>query len=225
MKRIIGIACCLFSLCIIGASGRAPARAWKQQGERLPLAPRAAFGPKAAAQAEKPKSEKFSALAYLPSGAGRAMGGSGATANVDVYVKSYTTNQEANVLGALLLDKGPDALLDALQKADPIGKITLTGRVGFYDLKLIRSRPTETGRQIIAVGDRPIGFLELYYSGHSRDYEFGILTLNLTKDKKGKEKGEGVLVYAAKVKVLDGKKLEIENYGVDPVRLMGVRKL
>jgi len=224
MKRIIAIACCLFSLCLVCASGRAPARAWKQQGEPFSLALSAAFGP-AAADKEKPKSERFAALAYLPSGAGRAMVRPGATANVDVYVKSYTTNQEANVLGALLLDKGPDALLDVLQKADSIGKITLTGRVGFYDLKLIRSRPTETGRQIIAVGDRPMGFLEMYYSGRSRDYEFGILTLNLTRDKKGKEKGEGALLYAAKVKVLDGKKIEMETYGIEPVRLMAVRKL
>ena len=123
------------------------------------------------------------------------------------------------------LEGGPDALLKALEKADSIGKITLTGRVGFYDLKLIRSRRTQTGRTIIAVGDRPIGFLEAYVSNRSRDYEFGILQLNLKRDKKGKEKGEGALIYAAKVKVIEGKKIEIENYGIEPIRLMGVRKL
>lgn len=40
---------------------------------------------------------------------------------------------------------------------------------------------------------------------------------------KGKEEGAGELIYAAKVK-LDGKKVEIENYGVEPARLQGVRK-
>jgi len=49
--------------------------------------------------------------------------------------------------------------------------------------------------------------------------------LDLKKDEKGKEKGEGVLIYAAKIKVLDGNKLEVENYGISPVRLMAVRKL
>ena len=201
MKTIIGVACCLFSLCFVGAAGRTQS------------------------QAEKPKSEKFSALAYMPSGAGPAMVGAGARVNVDLYVKSYTSDQEAKVLGGLLLDGGPDALLKALETADSKGKITLTGRVGFYDLKLIRSRPTETGRQIIAVGDRPMGFLELYYSGRSRDYEFGILTLNLKRENKGKEKGEGALIYAAKVKVLEGNKIDIESYGIEPIRLMAVRKL
>jgi hypothetical protein len=152
------------------------------------------------------------------------MVGAGLKVNVDLYVKGYTSDAEAKVLAGLLLDGGPDALLKALKKADTIGSIRLTGRVGFYDLKLIRSRPTAEGRQIIAVGDRPVGFLEAYYSGLSRDYEFGILVLDLKRDEKGKEKGEGTLVYAAKVKVIDGSKIEIENYGVSPIRLMGVRK-
>lgn len=200
MKTIMAVAFCLLCLCLAGAPGRASS----QEG--------------------KPKSERFAALAYLPSGAGRAMVGAGATANVDLYVKRYTTDEEAKVMAGALLES-PDSLLKVLQKADSIGKITLTGRVGFYDLKLIRSRPIEGGRRIYAVGDRPIGFLEMYVSNRSTDYEFGILMLDLVTNEKGKEKGEGTLIYAAKVKVLDGNRLDIENYGVQPVRLMAVRKL
>lgn len=200
MKTIIGVACCLLCLCLAGVSGQAPAQ-----------------------KEEKRKSEKFSALAYLPSGAGRAMVGAGATANIDLYVDSYTTDEEAKALAGALVDGGPDVLLKALEKAETKGRIRLSGRVGFYDLKLIRSRPTETGRRIYALGDRPIGFLEAYSSTRSMDYQFGILMLELKRDKKGKEKGEGVLVYAAKVKVLDGNKLDIENYGISPIRLMSVQ--
>ncbi len=230
MKIIIGIACCLLSMCLAGTQGRAPGQAEKQKGEKFSPLARGIFDPDPLPQedkpkADKPRTEKFGALAYMPSGAGRAMVGVGATANVDLYVKSYTSDAEAKVLAGTLLEGGPDALLKALEKADSIGKITLTGRVGFYDLKLIRSHRTPTGRRIIAVGDRPIGFLEAYVSNRSRDYEFGILQLNLKRDKNGKEKGEGALIYAAKVKVINGKKVEIENYGIDPIRLMGVRKL
>jgi len=177
------------------------------------------------AQEEQPKKEKFGALAYLPSGAGRAMVGAGARANVDLFVNSYTTDAEAKALAATLVDGGPDALLKALEKTDAKGKITLTGRVGFYDLKIIRSHRTETGRRIYAVGDRPVGFLEAYYSGPSRDYEFGILQLDLTRDSKGKEEGTGALIYAAKIKLLDGNSIDIESYGNSAIRLMGVRKL
>jgi hypothetical protein len=195
MKTITGIAFCFLCLCLAGAAGPAPA------------------------QEEKPEREQFGALAYLPHG------GSRSTANVDLYIKGYTSDEEAKLMGGALLDGGPNVLLKALEKADDLGHITITGRVGSYDFKLVRSRPTPTGRRIYAVGDRPIGFLEVYAGTRSEDYKFGILILDLKRDKKGKEKGEGVLIYAAKVKLLDGNKLDIENFGINPVRLMAVRKL
>ena len=74
-------------------------------------------------------------------------------------------------------------------------------------------------------GDRPVGFLEAYYSGRSRDYEFGILQLDLKSNSKGKEEGSGALLYAAKIKVIGGSSIELETYGISPIRLMGVRKL
>lgn len=103
MKVITGVACCLFFLCIAVASGRPPAQADKPQ---------------------KPKTQKFSALAYMPSGGGRRMVGAGATTNVDLYVKNYTSDDEARVLAKTLLDGGPGSLLKALEKADSLGKIT-----------------------------------------------------------------------------------------------------
>ena len=171
------------------------------------------------------ENEKFSALAYLPHGAGPMMAGAGSRVNVDLYIDSYTSDAEAKTLAGVLLEGGSNALLKALEKADTIGKIRLTGRVGFYDFKLIRSHKTESGRRIFAVGDRPVGFLEAYYSGRSKDYEFGILQLDLKRNSKGREEGAGALLYAAKIKVIGGKSIEVESYGIDAIRLMGVRKL
>ena len=174
---------------------------------------------------KQPKSEKFGALAFMPSGGGRAMVGAGLRVNVDLHVRSYTSDEQAKVFAAALLEGGSDALLKQLEKAKAIGKITLTGRVGFYDLKLIRSHRIEGGRRIYAVGDRPVGFLEAYVSNPSRDYPFGILQLDLKKNEKGKEEGSGALIYAAKIKVLNGNSIDIESYGVGAINLMGVRKL
>lgn len=173
----------------------------------------------------KPKKEKFGALAYLPSGAGPAMVGAGARANVDLYVNAYTNDEEAKRMAALLVESGPNALLKALEKAKSIGKITLTGRVGFYDLKLIRSHRTPEGRRIYAVGDRPIGFLEVYAGNRSQDYPFGILQVDLKTKENGKEEGEGALIYSARIKVLEGNNIDVESYGIAPIRLMAVRKL
>ena len=201
MKAGIAIAGCLLAVCVSSVSPAIPST--QQPNKR----------------------EHFSALAYMPTGAGVAMVGAGARVNVDVRIKSYTTDEEARALGGLLVDGGPDALLKALQKADSKGNITITGRVGFYDFKLIRSHRTATGRRIYAVGDRPVGFLEAYHSGRSRDYEFGILQLDLKQKSKGGESGEGALIYAAKIKLLEGKKIDVETYGIEPIRLLGVRKL
>jgi hypothetical protein len=174
---------------------------------------------------EKPKSEKFSALAYMPHGAGPAMVGSGARVNVDVYLTSYTGDDEAKAMAAALLEGGSNSLLKALEKADTRGKIRLVGRAGFYDFKLIRSHAMEGGRRVYAIGDRPVGFLEMYAGSRSQDYPFGILQLDLKKNSKGREEGTGALLYAAKIKVLEGNKIEVESYGVDAIRLLGVRKL
>ena len=181
--------------------------------------------PAPAQEEQKPKSEKFGALAYMPHGAGPAMVGSGARVNVDLFVRSYTSDDEARSLAAALVEGGSEALLKRLEKAKSIGKITLTGRVGFYDLKLIRSHRTQEGRRIYAVGDRPVGFLEMYVNNRSRDYPFGILQLDLKKNSKGREEGTGALIYAAKIKVLQGNSIDVESYGIDAIRLLGVRKL
>jgi len=183
------------------------------------------FSMPAPAQEQKRKSEKFGALAYMPHGAGPAMVGSGARVNVDLFVRNYTSDEEAQSLAAVLLEGGSEALLKRLEKADSIGKITLTGRVGFYDLKLIRSHQIEGGRRIYAVGDRPVGFLEAYVNNRSRDYPFGILQLDLKRNEKGREEGTGALLYAAKIKVLNGNSIDVESYGIGPIKLLGVRKL
>ena len=101
----------------------------------------------------KTKSDTFSAMAYLPTGAGPRMMGAGATANLTIYVERYTADDEAKQYAVTLLEKGPDELLKALQNAPSIGKVTMQRRLGFFDLKLIRSRPTETGRRVVGVCD------------------------------------------------------------------------
>lgn len=204
MKRRYLIAACLLAVLAFGVSLPSPAQ------DKKP---------------EKPKSEKFSALAYMPHGAGPAMVGSGARVNVDVYLTSYTGDDEAKAMAAALLEGGSDSLLKALEKADTRGKIRLVGRAGFYDFKLIRSHAMEGGRRVYAIGDRPVGFLEMYAGSRSQDYPFGILQLDLKKNSKGREEGTGALLYAAKIKVLEGNKIEVESYGIDAIKLLGVRKL
>jgi hypothetical protein len=161
--------------------------------------------------------ETFSALAdILPSGA---------TRNVTIYIDSYSSAQEEQQLQATLNSGGPDAFLEALHKLKPIGRIEREGTVGFYDFKMIISMPTPNGRQILAITDRPMGFREVARDSISTEYPSGILQLDLKDNKKGKEDGEGTLIYAAQLKDLNLDKLNIDNYSVDPIRLLGVHQL
>ena len=163
-----------------------------------------------------PKPEHFSAVASLP----RART---VTAWVDVRVSRYSSNARTQQMANALAEGGQDQLVKALEKAKTIGHVSLSSRVGAFDLKLIRTRKTPTGRRITGVSDRPIGFLEAYAGSRSSDYQVGILVIDLKRDKKGKEVGEGMLIYASKVKIEKGK-LEIEYVGMEPIRLGNVRK-
>jgi hypothetical protein len=204
MKSRFLIGFCLMALCVLSLSLAATAQDEKPQ---------------------KPKSEKFGALAYLPHGAGPAMVGAGGRVNVDVWVNSYTSDADAKTMAAALLEGGSASLLKQLEDAKSIGKVRLTGRAGFYDFKLIRSHQVEGGRRIYLVGDRPMGFLEVAGGSRSMDYPFGIMQLDLKKNSKGREEGEGAMLYAAKIKVLENNRIELESYGVGAIKLMGVRKL
>jgi len=159
----------------------------------------------------------FSALALLPV--------AGSSRSVTIHINGYSSPQDAERLRATLLDGGPEALLKTLSKMKSLGRIEREGIIGFYNFKFILSKPTPTGRHIYAVADRPIGFLESYFSTRSKDYSFGIMELDLKTDDKEKEKGEGTLIYAAKVRVIGGEKVEIENFTFAPIQLLGVRQL
>ena len=173
--------------------------------------------PVSATSGAKGRNEVFSALAQLPV--------EGSTTNVKIYIDGYSSPQDAERLHATLVDGGPNALLKTLRKMKTLGRIEREGSIGNYDFKFILSKPTATGRHIYAVADRPIGFLESYLGTRSKDYSFGIMELDLKTDDKEKENGAGTLIYAAKIRVIGGEKVEIENVTFAPIQLLGVRQL
>jgi len=145
--------------------------------------------------------------------------------NVRIRISGYSTEQEGKQLHALLLDGGPNALLKALRKMKSKGRIEPEGSLSFYDFKFILSTKTTNGRHIYAVADRPLQFLESFYSTRSTDYPFGILELDLTQRENGKEKRVVTLIYVAQIRVLDSEKVDIENLTFAPIKLLGVRQL
>jgi hypothetical protein len=79
-------------------------------------------------------------------------------------------------------------LVDALEKAPSVGRIAITGTVG-YDLSYIALIKTPTGRKIRFVTSRRIRFGEAYYSTQSKEYNLTAGEFDLNDSDKGKSLG------------------------------------
>ena len=148
--------------------------------------------------------------------------GPATTGSLDVAVERWSTDEERDKLRAALAEKGPDALLSALQKLKPRAGYIRDGAsttVG-WNIRFAREHPLpDGGRRIIIATERPMSYWELVNRPRSADYAFTLAEFRL--DKNGK--GEGKLVPAAKVSWNKAKgAIEITNYGTEPVRLVKV---
>ena len=155
---------------------------------------------------------QFSATAFGDAGvmAGKSF-------SLDIYITAWTTDQQVKDYATVLKEKGPDGLVSMMEKTDDVGRLSPTGFVG-SGFRFARYRPTPNGGlHIVMVTNRPMSFGELYRSGRSTDYQFGIVVLDVDKDGKG----TGKLAPICKIK-FDKDQLEIENYGQKPFRIANV---
>jgi hypothetical protein len=148
-------------------------------------------------------------------------GGPPSGATLDIVIERWSTDAEREKLRGLLIEKGSDALLRALQGIKPrAGYIRPSNSLG-WDIQYARERPSgDGGRQVILATDRPMSYWELTSRPRSAEYEFTLAEIRLNKDGKG----EGKLAPAAKISWdADTRTIEIENYGMEPVRLTDVQ--
>ena len=161
--------------------------------------------------------EEFTGTANMPTFAGSAMVGPGATANITIYIDGYSSDEEVNAIAATFAQGQHKALRRALEKASVKGRIAVNGRDGFYELKLLHSKSTSSGRQIYGIGERAIRFLDAYYAGRSKLDEFGVVQLDLTE--AGGTQGSGVLIRATRIQSFDRNGIVLPNNAIEPVRL------
>lgn len=134
-----------------------------------------------------------------------------------LQVDGYSTPEEVQEYVAALEQGGQNAVVKKLEKAEPKGYIKVGDRLG-YDVQIIRSIPTETGRVIRVVTDRPIQIFEVRGSLRSADYPLGLVELTLDADGKG----EGTLIAAAAIK-FTGTNIELESYGTPAFKILKVK--
>jgi len=143
----------------------------------------------------------------------------GGTVRVTVHIDTYSPDEEVLQLAKILTEKGQAGLQDAMWDLKDRGWVRVGPSLG-YPITVFRNRPTEKGRLIVALTDRPIQFWEVYRSTRSRDYAFGMIVLEVDKDGNG----EGKLLPAMKAKITDDGKVELESLGTEPFKILKVRQ-
>jgi hypothetical protein len=140
------------------------------------------------------------------------------TSLLQITVDRWSSDAERKNLESVLEENGPDALLAAVRKMKPVGRIHTTGSLG-YDLRFAYQYPLPSGGRRIVIGtDRPLSFYEASRRPRSVDYPFTVVEFRV--DEHGR--GQGNLVVASQILSL-GESIDLENYNATPVRLTQVR--
>jgi len=137
-----------------------------------------------------------------------------------VTVERWSTAAEREKLQKALVEKGPEKLLDVLKDMPKNGYVRGTNTLG-WDLRYAFQSPLpDGGRRVVLATDRPMTFNELKNQPRSVDYPFSLIEIRFNKE------GVGVGKMAVRTKITiskDKQTVELENYGIEPVRLTEVR--
>jgi hypothetical protein len=135
-----------------------------------------------------------------------------------VIVDSYSTESDVRTLNDALGSGGQDDMLNALRRMRA-GRISIGNNVGVTANAIIRTPQAEGGSKVQVIFERNVNFYELRAGSRSQDYRFGYAEIFL--DRRGR--GEGTFIPAARIRLRDGNTWEVEDFGVFPARLIGVR--
>ena len=142
-----------------------------------------------------------------------------ATRTFSLTLKGRTPDAEVARDVAILAEGRQDALLEAIDDRD-LGYFSLGGQLG-RRLNIVTETTLANGdRKVMILFERWMNIYEARYGARSTDYPFSYVELIL--DRNGR--GEGTFIPAARVRFVGGNTVEVENFGIYPARLFGVRR-
>jgi hypothetical protein len=142
----------------------------------------------------------------------------GKTVSVKVTIYRYSSQADRQILVDAFKKNQSQGLVDALSKMDAVGRIAITGTLG-YDLSYIALIPSPTGRKIRFAANRQIRFAEAYNSGRSTDYDLTAGEFDLNDSDKNKS--SGVLYPAAQLNINKKSQLQFELFR-NPWKLVNI---
>jgi hypothetical protein len=122
----------------------------------------------------------------------------GRNVGITIVIYQYSTPADEDILVDAFQKGQNQGLVNALQKMKSVGRISITGTIG-YDLSFIKLIDTPTGRTIRFATNRPIHFGEAYYDTQSQYYNLTAGEINL--NDQDKSKSNGVLYPAAQLTI------------------------
>lgn len=143
---------------------------------------------------------------------------SGRSRPFTLIINRYTPPNQLRELNEALGRGGQDELLKVLDDMDA-GRIQIGTGVGLPANAVIVDPWGDGGRKITVLYERNVQFFELRYGTRSSDYRVGYAEIFL--DRNGR--GEGTMIPAARVRLRGENTWEVEDFGVFPARLMGLR--
>jgi hypothetical protein len=125
----------------------------------------------------------------------------GHTVGIKITINRYSTDADRQILVDAFKQGQSEGLVKALEKMPPVGRIAITGTLG-YDLAYIRLVKTPTGRRIQFATNRLIRFAEAYYNSQSKSFDLtaGRIDFNDTDKKKS-----GGVLYPASQLIINKK--------------------
>jgi hypothetical protein len=145
----------------------------------------------------------------------------GRAGNIDITVNRWSTDKQRDALMAVVMQKGPEKLLDALQDMPVVGHFGAPGNLS-WDIHFARKMPLpDGGDRVVLITDRRIGFWEAANQPRSIDYPFTFIDIRLNRDGDG----EGKMSLATRV-IYDKKDnmISLENFQTSPVLLTNIKR-
>jgi hypothetical protein len=160
--------------------------------------------------------ETFTATASV-----KAAGGAAANTQVTITIDRKMPPAEADKLAAAFTAGGPSALRKALVGVASTGSVQLGGGAP-TPARITIERPTDKGRLLTIVTDKPLLFLGagIPSAPPKEGYDFAVIDLEV--DAKGT--GTGTLAPAARITSKQGV-FVVQDYASELVRLTGIKKV